>query len=1191
MLGLTALMSLPKESYPEVQLGMVSIATVYPGGNPREIDQLITQKIEKKIKNMDGVKKLTSTSRKNVSSILVELTDKVKATDMSSKIKDAVSQLSFPENVESPTVTEIDTPKDRLFTLLLYAENPAMDQHYLKTKANQLKAELEGKGAIDTIEIEGGNKYTLELLVDKQRIESLGLSLTQIAGQLQSFTSNQPLGNHQLWTMNYDFRIDGELKSEEELQALPILLGGGKSIPLGQLAEIKKVYDDKDSILRVGTKEKGIGKAAVSLTFNKKAGASILSSSKQAKESIAAALKDPEYAELSSFYTLDLGAELSKDYNNLAVNMLSTMLIVFLIVGFFVGAMESFVATVSIPLAFFVTFFVLNYLGLSLNFLTNFSLIICLGIAIDTATVIIQGASENIKLWFSPMHAALLSVRTYKNSLISGTATTVIVFVPMLTLPGIMGKFLSFIPITIFITLLASLFISLTLTPALFSKFTKNRTNYTSSSEDENLLNPEEQALLAEDRSDKTQLENAQASGVRERIFSAVISRYERTLAPLLKSAKTRITLILIPIILLIITVIFVSPRVGFLMMPKTDNEYLTIVLSAKEGTTTETLYAKTQQTESIIGKLPELSNYSWKLTDNTATLSIRIVPKEERERDSFAIEKEIEEQLAFLKQEGITVESKVQSNGPSDGAEIGIKLTASSIDELTELILVVEDFKTFLKGVPWTKNVKSTAEESPGEFVFTLDRQKLALLNLTPRNFAPELYFSLNGIKAGSFTDRIETHDLKIKYADFTKEVSPDNLMGSFFSTQQGKVALASVGSYSFAPAISKISRDNGTITISVQSNLEQGAKAENVNAALTQFAQSYKFPKGVTYAKGGETEDNADLLNAMFMAFLISIIGIFAILVLQFDSYTQPGIILYSVVMGFLGATYGLWIVGIPYGMMFLIWFIALTGIVVNNAIILIDSANENQKLGYSRPQAIKESAKSRLKPILSTTLTTVIGMVTLTGDGMFAPLAWTIIFGLSVATMMTLFVIPALYEDEGKIRYLIARVILKPLVKLMLPTTGLGIVWGLSTMFGTPLFTGAFAMPFSLAFLIAGFLMLNRYGVQCNLQWTPWVVEKLMKLQLTNQQGTALNKKQLIKRVFFKWGPLIMPALLGAVLSGVAQATGIEMLSSIATAIVALLYLIILLGNLYSVWTNDNYQTWRDKRSSTMMKKLDD
>ena len=299
------------------------------------------------------------------------------------------------------------------------------------------------------------------------------------------------------------------------------------------------------------------------------------------------------------------------------------------------------------------------------------------------------------------MHAALLSVRTYKNSLISGTATTVIVFVPMLTLPGIMGKFLSFIPITIFITLLASLFISLTLTPALFSKFTKNRTSYTSSSEDENLLNPEEQALLADDRSDKTLLENAQGSGMRERIFSAIISRYERTLTPLLKSAKTKITLILIPIILLIITVVFVSPRVGFLMMPKTDNEYLTIVLSAKEGTTTETLYAKTQQTESIIGKLPELSNYSWKLTDNTATLSIRIVPKEERERDSFAIEKEIEQQLAFLKQEGITVESKVQSNGPSDGAEIGIKLTASSIDELTELMRVVEDFKTFLKGVP----------------------------------------------------------------------------------------------------------------------------------------------------------------------------------------------------------------------------------------------------------------------------------------------------------------------------------------------------------------------------------------------------------------------------------------------------------------------------------------------------------
>ena len=505
LIGLSAVLTIPKESSPEVQLGVILVNTVYPGGTPIDIDQLITEKIEKKIKNLEGIKKVSSTSIKNLSSITVELKDDADSTSLSSKIRDAVSQINFPENVEKANVIEVDMRRNQLFNLILYAENPAMDKIYLKAKADLIKQRLEGKFGIDTIEVEGGNRYDLELLVDQQKLKQIGLNLPQLAGMIQSATSNQALGNHQLGTMNYDFRIQGEVASEAELAQIPLLLGNGKTLPLGQLVRFQKVYQDQDQLLNIGEAGAGIGKLAVNLTFTKKSGSSVLKASRSAKKAIEEELSKPEYEELGSFYTVDIGEYIAEDYDKLAVNGLTTLLIVFLIVLAFVGAKESFIATLSIPLAFFVTFFVLKAMGLSLNFLTNFSLIICLGIAIDTATVIIQGASENIKAGYSPMNAALLSVKTYKNSLISGTATTVVVFLPMLTLPGIMGKFLAYIPTTIFITLLASLFISLTITPALFFKLSKNPKFYEKNPEQEPLLSEGEQALLAEERKEKTE--------------------------------------------------------------------------------------------------------------------------------------------------------------------------------------------------------------------------------------------------------------------------------------------------------------------------------------------------------------------------------------------------------------------------------------------------------------------------------------------------------------------------------------------------------------------------------------------------------------------------------------------------------------------------------------------------------------
>lgn len=268
----------------------------------------------------------------------------------------------------------------------------------------------------------------------------------------------------------------------------------------------------------------------------------------------------------------------------------------------------------------------------------------------------------------------------------------------------------------------------------------------------------------------------------------------------------------------------------------------------------------------------------------------------------------------------------------------------------------------------------------------------------------------------------------------------------------------------------------------------MAENYKAETINTALYAYAESYEFPSGISYAAGGETQENADLITALFAGIALGVLIIFAILVLQFNSFTQPIIITYSIMMGFVGAVYGMFVTGNPYSMMFMIGFLALIGIVVNNAIILIDTANENRQREESVFHSIKESARSRLRPILSTTLTTVIGLATLTSDGFFAPLAYAIMFGLSFATVVTIFVIPVLYHDEDQIRTLIKRLMLKPALMLVMPMIGTGLLYLLSILFGFDLFGSLYgksaigALFLSVAlFLIARELYNNRQGRQ--------------------------------------------------------------------------------------------------------------
>jgi multidrug efflux pump len=312
--------------------------------------------------------------------------------------------------------------------------------------------------------------------VDKEMISGMGITIREVASTISAFHRDAPIGNFAVGNKNYDFRLQGKMRDPREILDIPLILPQGRTIKVGDIAKIERYYDDQ-SIDRIGFAQTN-AQDAVTLTVIKNDGSGIFGASKQAKELISTALKDPKYAGISVAYANDQADIIGDDYAELTNEAIITLVLVFIIMWLFIGFRDSLFATISLPLAFLVTFMFLDALGLSLNFLTNFSLILSFGIAIDTIVVIVQAASAKVRVGYEPRSAIMLALREYGIPIISGVMTTIVAFVPMMVLPGILGKFLAYIPITLFGVLAFGLILALTVNSALYLLFVKSRKTY-----------------------------------------------------------------------------------------------------------------------------------------------------------------------------------------------------------------------------------------------------------------------------------------------------------------------------------------------------------------------------------------------------------------------------------------------------------------------------------------------------------------------------------------------------------------------------------------------------------------------------------------------------------------------------------------------------------------------------------------
>ena len=541
----------------------------------------------------------------------------------------------------------------------------------------------------------------------------------------------------------------------------------------------------------------------------------------------------------------------------------------------------------------------------------------------------------------------------------------------------------------------------------------------------EKRLSSEEKIFLESQRENKKLEETSE--GFRAKMLSTLSLFYYKALKKFLSSRKQRLLSIFVPIILLIFSFVFLAQKIWFTVFPPTDEWYITILIETKTWTDKKVLEKYLKPIDKSLSKIPELNVYTSVISWNNLDVNVTLLKKTERGkkgmRDVFEVEKIISNDLEYLVSDWIKLSVKTLKWWPPVWSPVGIKLITNNNKKINVLRDVAYDFEEFLKKIKWTKNVWISSSDSSWQFIFKFDKEKLAFVWLSSSEVLDQVYFYTSWIKSSSIKSELENNDIVLQVKDFEDNFSPEDLENLVLDTRIWKIRVGDYVDFSFEKSFSSINREDGRIKISVNSDLEDGVVPTSVQPKLIDFAKNYNYPAWISFIAGWETQENKELIISTFRSFFIALFLIFSILVLQFNSYSQPIIILYSIVLALLWVNIWLFLTGNPYSMPFAIWFIALTGIVVNDAIILIDRINKNIERMRSNitknlllddyVEAILEWWKNRLQPIIVTTLTTIFWVLPLAiRDEFWAGLGFTIIFGLFVGSSMTLFVIPALY-----------------------------------------------------------------------------------------------------------------------------------------------------------------------------------
>lgn len=1002
LLGISAFTTMPRDIQPEVNIPIATITTILPGATPKDTESLITIPIEKEIAGTSNIQNLTSISGMGISNIMIEFDTGTDLTQAVQDLKDHVDNIKniLPIEANDPMVSQVKSNTTSIISFSIIGKRSIPE---LTEIAKEIRDELEKIEGVSKVEMIGGQEKIIEINIDKTKAESYGLNIQNVADLIKYSSPNVPIGIISTDNINYSLRVDNKFQTIEELQNLPLMVvpdENNTTILLSDIATVRENYPQSGvkSKLSVQGKE---SKQTVTLQLFKKDQSNVLKIADLAKEKITELEKNIIPADVEIAVSNDNSTFIRSDLGILTSNGIQTTIFITIILFLALGFAEGFIAGLSIPLSLLFAVTVMNIMGLTINSLTLFALVIALGLMVDTAIVIMEGIHLNMKNGMNSTEAAINSVETYKWPLIAGTLTTIFAFFPMLLVQGLVGEFLKALPLTISAALLGSLFISLTIGPSITARL-----------------------LQKHHIKEKT--------SILESFFDRLGDIFHNIIYFVIGKTSGKIITVIVTLALFLGSMYL--PLAGLLkveMFPQTDIQFFIINIETPKGSDLAKTEALAAKVENIIYEIPEVDNFltilgssqSLSPTDivavggasepNLANITVNLVTKDQRERKSYQISEEVRNKLAKINDGKVTL--KEMHEGPPTEAPITVRIKGENLETLK---IIANDIVKIIQDIPGTQNTESSFKTGINEIKFTLDRNKIIQHGLNPAQVAIFVRNALQGIEATTVNFDNKDFDLIVQYnlpkKNGSTDTSIDLIKSLEIATPKGySVPLGELGSNELVESAATIQRENQKKVIRVISDLEKDISPTEIVQKIQTELGTYKMPDGYEISFGGDTEAINESFQDLFRSMTVAVILIAFTLVIMFNSLKQPFIILLTLPLAIIGVFPGLMFIGLKFSFPAFLGIVALSGVVVNDAIILIDKINQNRREKVEFKEAIAEAAKSRLQPIIITSLTTIVGILPLALSNEFwAGLGFTLIFGLSVSTLLTLIVVPVFY-----------------------------------------------------------------------------------------------------------------------------------------------------------------------------------
>ena len=1071
ILGISSYNSTPKESFPEIVFPYFSISTIYPGTSPSDMENLVTRPIEKQLKSVNGIKEITSNSIQDFSLILVEFETNIDNDEANQDVKEAVDKAKndLPVNLlDDPEVTKIDISE---FPVLNINFSGDLGLVKMKDLADELQDEIEAMQEVTRVDIVGALDREFQIEIDLFKMQAAGISFDQIERAVAFENMTISSGQVRLGGVERTLRIVGEFKTVEDIKNL--LLKDG--IYLRDIALVKDSYADRESYARLD------GKNVITLNVIKKSGENLIIAIDKIKD----ILDEFQNNAPENLIITTTGDQSTMTRNNLS-NLFNTIILGFIVVVvvlmFFMGVDNALFVAVSIPLSMLLAFIMVPVVGFTMNMVVLMGFILVLGIVVDNSIVVVENVYRHYMNTpnFAIGPAAKLGTAEVAGPVFSGTLTTMAPFIPLAFWPGIMGEFMIFIPVTLIITLIASMVVAYLMNPVFAVSFMK----YRGDQEINKSIRKKEVSIvsiIAVVLATFGYMVGLFAFGnlvvfflvlylfvkfvliflikrFQNGFLPRLINGYKKTITFLIKGIRpyivfgSTIALLIFTFFLMGIKppkiVLFPEgdPNViyTYIVMPEgTDIEVTDSITKVVENKVFEVLGENNPDVESVIANVAVNAGedvFQRSTQSKLAKVTINFVEYKDRtgipSGDYLDALRENVNDIA-----GVQITVSKEAMGPPTGKPVNIEISGESFEKLIPIIERLEKHIDSLK-IPGIEELKTDIEINKPELIIEIDRNKANNYGISTAYIGMLLRTSLYGKEISKIRDGEDEYDIRIRLQKKYRE-NIETLMGMKVVVPSGsnggmrEIPISAMAKVNIASSYGGIIHKDHKRVVTLASNVLSGYNANEIVQKIDKSLVDFNLEKGYEIKFTGEQKDQEENTDFLSWAFFMAILGIITILVFQFNSVAKPVIIIIQIIFSLIGVLLGIIIFGMDLSIILSgMGIIAVAGIVVKNAIILIDYTDLLIDGGMKKSEAIIKAGATRLTPVILTAVSTILGLLPLAigmnidfyklfteldpniyfgGDSaiFWKPLAWTIIFGLSFATVLTLIVVPTMYK----------------------------------------------------------------------------------------------------------------------------------------------------------------------------------